>query len=54
MADENLQDKLFFLASTLSRKLTNQADEVFATIGLSSSHALLLLPIKNNSEIQPG
>lgn len=54
MADDTLQNNLFFLTSALSRKLTNQADETFATIGLSSSHALLLLLIEKHPEIQPG
>lgn len=56
MADiENdiLGDNLFFLASAFSRKLSREADEVFASVGLSSSHALLLLLIKHNPNIQP-
>lgn len=47
------EKNLFFLTGALSRKLTNQADEVFATVGLSSSHALLLWVIDNNPDIQP-
>jgi len=56
MADtENtiLNNNLFFLTGALSRKLSNEADEVFATVGLSSSHALLLLLIHQNPGIRP-
>ncbi len=56
MADINnelLNENLFFLASAFSRKLTGEADEAFASVGLSSSHALLLLMIQQNPEIQP-
>lgn len=52
MADMT-ENNLFFLTGSLSRKLTNQADEAFATVGLSSSHALLLWLIANNPDIQP-
>lgn len=48
-----LENNLFFLTGALSRKLTNQADEAFATVGLSSSHALLLWLISNNPNVQP-
>lgn len=47
------ENNLFFLSGALSRKLTNQADEVFATLGLSSSHALLLWLIYDNPDTQP-
>ena len=47
------EKNLFFLTGALSRKLSNQADDVFATVGLSSSHALLLWLIRNNPNIQP-
>lgn len=56
MAEDNdqvIEENLFFLTSALSRKLTSEADEVFATMGLSSSHALLLLLIQKEPEIQP-
>lgn len=56
MAENNdrvMEENLFFLTSALSRKLTSEADDVFATMGLSSSHALLLLFIKKEPEIQP-
>lgn len=48
-----LENNLFFLTGALSRKLKNQADEAFATVGLSSSHALLLWLIYDNPDIQP-
>lgn len=47
------ENNLFFLTGALSRKLTNLADETFATVGLSSSHALLLWLIRNKPNIQP-
>lgn len=56
MADsENpiLQENLFFLSGALSRALTHEADEVFATMGLASSHALILLLVHEDPEIQP-
>jgi DNA-binding MarR family transcriptional regulator len=56
MADidsESLNGNLFFLTTAFSRKLSREADEVFASVGLSSSHALLLLMIRKNPEIQP-
>ncbi|NGP87459.1 MarR family winged helix-turn-helix transcriptional regulator [Fodinibius halophilus] len=51
--DDILEGNLFFLAAAFSRKLTRQADEVFASVGLSSSHALLLLLVQNDPGIQP-
>lgn len=57
MAEERdfvLSENLFFLSGALSRKLSSRADEAFASIGLSSSHALLLLLIHKNPEVQPG
>jgi len=56
MADTDnaiLNNNLFFLSGALSRKLSNEADEVFATVGLSSSHALLMLLIHQNPGIRP-
>lgn len=56
MADtENtiLNNNLFFLTGALSRQLSNEADEAFATVGLSSSHALLLLLIHQEPGIRP-
>lgn len=57
MADSEssmLEDNLFFLTGALSRKLSRQADDVFATVGLSSSHALILVIVSQEPEIQPG
>lgn len=57
MADEHdldLSQNLFFLAGALSRELSYQADEAFASVGLSSSHALLLLLIHRDPGVQPG
>jgi len=51
--NELLKGNLFFLASAFSRKLSREADEAFASVGLSSSHAFLLLMIQKNPEIQP-
>lgn len=47
------ENNLFFLSGALSRKLTNEADEAFATMGLSSSHVLLLWLICNDPDVQP-
>ena len=57
MADkpiDPLDKNLFFLSSAFARKLSREADKAFASVGLSSSHALLLLLIKQEPEIQPG
>lgn len=48
-----LDENLFFLASALSRSLSAEADTTFATVGLSSSHALILLLVSQKPEIQP-
>lgn len=49
-----LSDNLFFLTSAFSRKLLKQADDACASVGLSSSHALILLLVHKNPGIQPG
>ena len=49
-----LENNLFFLSGALSRKLAAESDDKFATIGLSTSHALLLLLIQQTPDIQPG
>lgn len=54
MANKLTQSNIFFLTSAFARKLGSQADETFETIGLSSSHALLLHLVNKNPEIQPG
>lgn len=51
--DQLLSGNLFFLTSALSRTLTREADDAFATMGISSSHALLLLLIQKEPGIQP-
>ncbi len=48
-----LNKNLFFLTSAFSRMLTRQADETFATVGLSSSHSMILWMVNENPEIQP-
>ena len=56
MAESNnqfLNENLYFLAGAFARQLGQQADEEFETVGLSSSHALLLLLIRNEPGIQP-
>lgn len=53
MDNKLTENNIFFLASAFSRRLGNQADEAFETIGLSSSHALLLYLVNKNPEIQP-
>lgn len=53
MADNILGNNLFYLTSALYRTLTKEADDVFATMGLSYSHALILLLIQKEPEIQP-
>ena len=49
-----LDKNLFFLSAAFARKLSREADEAFASVGLSSSHTLLLLLINQEPEIQPG
>ncbi len=56
MADNTnpiLADNLFFLTSALSRKLSQQADDTFASLGLSTSHALILVLVRDEPGIQP-
>lgn len=57
MADDDdfiLTKNLFFLSRALSRELSSQADEAFASAGLSSSHALILLLVQRHRGIKPG
>lgn len=57
MADSDetlLQNNLFFLSGALARKLAAESDETFAAVGLSTSHALLLLLIQQSPDVQPG
>jgi len=53
MANNLTENNIFFLTSAFARKLGSQADEIFKTMGLSSSHALLLHLIHENPEVQP-
>lgn len=56
MPDNNgsvLDDNIFFLAGALSRNLSSEADKLFARSGLSASHALILLIVEQNPDIQP-
>lgn len=46
-------DNLYFLASAFSRKLSAESDDVFATMGMASSHALILMLVDEQPEIQP-
>lgn len=48
-----LSENLFFLAGAFSRRLSGEADEAFATSGLSSSHALILMLVKQSPGIRP-
>lgn len=49
-----LKDNLFFLASAFSRELVRETDEAFSTVGLSSSHALILCLVDESPGIRPG
>lgn len=53
MANNLTENNIFFLTSAFARKLRNQADELFETVGLSASHALLLHLIYENPKVQP-
>lgn len=51
--DQTLSENLFFLTSAFSRMLSREADEVFGSVGLSSSHVLILHLVEGNPKIQP-
>lgn len=51
--DQILFDNLFFLTNAFSRILSREADEVFASVGLASSHVLILQLVDENPDIQP-
>lgn len=56
MADNEqsiLAENLFFLTGALARKLYQQSDEAFASLGLSTSHALILMLVREEPGIQP-
>ena len=44
---------LYFQSNSLSRILSGMADEVFNDVGLSPSHAFLLMKVNDEPEIQP-
>lgn len=44
---------LYYSANALSRIMTKMADEAFATTGLSSSYAVLLITVNDKPGIQP-
>ena len=44
---------LYYASNALSRIMTKMADEAFATTGLSSSYAFLLMTVIDNPGIQP-
>ena len=56
MADKNavaLSENLFFVTNVLARRLSRRSDNAFSSFGLSTSHALILLMISDEPEIQP-
>ena len=44
---------LYYSANALSRIMTKMADEEFASAGLSSSYAFLLMTVNHKPGIQP-
>ncbi|MCB0600871.1 MAG: MarR family transcriptional regulator [Saprospiraceae bacterium] len=44
---------LYYASNALARIMTRMADEAFATTGLSSSYAFLLMTVNNKPGIQP-
>lgn len=51
--DATLSENLFFVTNTLARKLSGLSDDAFSSFGLSTSHALILLLVYQDPEIQP-
>lgn len=51
--DTELQNCLYFQTNSLSRFLSGMADEAFKSVGLSSSHAFLLMKVHDEPGIQP-
>lgn len=51
--DQELQNCLYFQTNNLSRVLSRMADEAFRTVGLSTSHAFLLMKVSDEPGIQP-
>lgn len=55
MAEESTyNDCLYFSSNALARMLTRMADEEFGKLGLSPSHAFLLMSVIDKPSIQPG
>lgn len=51
--DTELQRCLYFQTNNLSRALSRLADEAFKSVGLSTSHAFLLMKVDDEPGIQP-
>lgn len=51
--DTELENSLYFQTNSLSRILSRMADEAFKSIGLSTSHAFLLMKVHDEPGIQP-
>lgn len=52
--EANYNDCLYFTSNALARLLTRMADEEFGKLGLSPSHAFLLMSVIDKPGIQPG
>lgn len=51
--DTELENSLYFQTNSLSRILSRMADEAFKSVGLSTSHAFLLMKVHDEPGIQP-
>lgn len=51
--DTELQQCLYFQTNNLARLLSRMADEAFKSVGLSTSHAFLLMKVCDEPGIQP-
>lgn len=51
--DTELQNCLYFQTNSLSRVLSGMADKAFKSVGLSTSHAFLLMKVYDEPGIQP-
>ena len=51
--DKELEDCLYFQTNNLARVLSKMADEAFKSVGLSTSHAFLLMKVSDQPGIQP-
>lgn len=54
LKEDRYRQCLYFSANALSRLLSRMADEEFGSVGLSPSHAFLVLTVNNRPGIQPG